>query len=73
MGGFCCHSNQTKRQSTTILAIFKHPTQATFLPNKGQTASMALEELSVESVYGRTDDQTDGRWTKSDYYSSSWA
>ena len=25
MGAFCCHGNQTKRQSTTILAIFNCP------------------------------------------------
>ena len=56
MRDFCFHSNETKRQITTILAIFKHPTQAIFLPNKGQTALMVLEELSFESVYGRTHD-----------------
>ena len=27
------YGNQTKKQTTIILAIFKSPTQATFLPN----------------------------------------
>ena len=55
MGAFCCHGNQTKSQITIITAIFKSPTKATFLPNKGQITSMALEELSFESVKGQTD------------------
>ena len=59
MGAFCCHGNQTKRQITIILAIFKDPNQATFLPNWGQIASMALEELSFESVNRRTTGWTD--------------
>ena len=53
MGAFCCHGNQTKSQITIISAIFKSPTKATFLPNKGQITSMALEELSFESVKGQ--------------------
>ena len=59
MGAFCCHGNQTKRQINIILAILKAPNQATFLPSYGQIASMALEELSFESVNGRTDNRTD--------------
>ena len=51
----CCHGNQTKSQITIILAIFKPLTQATFSSNKGQITSMALEELSFESVNGWTD------------------
>ena len=46
MEPFSCLSNQTKRQITTTLAIFNHPTQAKFLPNEGQIASAALEELT---------------------------
>ena len=56
-GAFCFHDNQTKRQITIILAMFKGPNQATFLPSYGQIASMALEESSFESVNGRTKDK----------------
>ena len=35
----------------------KDPNQATFLPSKVQIASMALEEMSFESVNGRTTGQ----------------
>ena len=36
-----------------------NPIQATFLPILGQIASMALEELSFESINERTDGRTD--------------
>ena len=58
MGAFCCHGNQSKRHITIILAIFKGPNQVTFLLSKGQIASMALKELSFESVSGQTDGRT---------------
>ena len=63
MGGFCCHGYQTKRQTTIILVVFKSLIQVTFLPNHGQITSMALEELSFESVNRWTDKWTDGRTT----------
>ena len=48
MGVFCCHGNQTKRQITIILAIFKGPNQATFLPSDGQIASMAWRSCHLK-------------------------
>ena len=57
MGAFCCHGNQTKSQITIILTIFKSPYQSNIVPNKGQITSMALEELSFESVNGCRDAQ----------------
>ena len=71
MRAICCHGNQTRRQITMGLAIFM-PTpliRATFVLNKGQMISMVLEELSFESVNGRTDRRTDGRRTKSGHNS----
>ena len=69
MGALCCLGNPTMRQIATILITVKPP-------NYGQTASMALEELSFEvltdeQTKGQIDEQTDGRMTKSDHYSSS--
>ena len=32
MGAFCCHVNQTKKQTTIILAIFKSPTPTQVTP-----------------------------------------
>ena len=42
MGPLSYHNNQTKRQMTIILSVFKSPTQATFLPNWGQIASAVI-------------------------------
>ena len=39
-------SGELKRQITIILAIFKSPSQALLLSNKGQIASAASEEYS---------------------------
>ena len=57
MGAFCCHGNQTKRQITIILAIFKGPYPSNILTKLGTITLMAVEEVSFESVNRRTDER----------------
>ena len=60
-------ATKPRGRSSQFLLFLKAPNQATFLPSYGQIASMALKELSFESVNGWT---TGRRRTKSDHYSS---
>ena len=67
------HGGHLGQQTVTILAIFRSPNLRSSIWNLSKIGSGASVEKSFENVNGHTDAWTDGRRTKSDHYSSSWA
>ena len=55
MGAFCCHGNQTKRQITIILAIFKGPYPSNILTKLGTNGFNGFGGV-IENVNGWADD-----------------